>query len=36
VEEENAAVLGTSLGLSPAVGEDKGWGVGDEVRMVLE
>lgn len=36
VEEEEAAVLGTSLGLGPGVGEDKAWGVGDEVMMGLE
>lgn len=36
VEEEEAAVLGTSLGLGPGVGEDKAWGVGDEIMMGLE
>jgi hypothetical protein len=36
VEEEDAAALGTQLGLSLGSESDKGWGVGDELRMGLE
>jgi hypothetical protein len=37
-EEDAAAALGTSLGLSPSASgrEGEGWGIGDEVRMGLE
>lgn len=36
VEEEDAASLGRHLGLRLGSEEDKGWGVGDEVRMGLD